>query len=177
MLRFSVLVSIVVLAAVSALGLVAARTGAQEGTPTASAEHPIVGAWAVDSTVDDPTDKPAVAVITADGTLMDTEGVAGTWQATGPRTATTTLVIFFGEGESGGSVVIRGSLEVDEAGETWTQPYSFTRVAADGTVLGSGRNTAVAKRVPVEPVEAEGEPLAVIPTWMPSTPDAATPSP
>ncbi len=177
MRQFSVPVSIVVLAALSALGFVTTRTAAQEVTPIVTAEHPMVGAWIVDSTTEDPTDKPAVAVITADGTLIDTEGVAGTWQATGPRTAATTFVIFAGEGESGPSVVIRGSLKVDEAGETWTQPYSFTIVDADGTVLGSGRNTAVARRVPVEPVEAEGTPLAAVPTWTPGTSEIATPTP
>ena len=177
MRRFSALVAIVVLAGVSGLGLVTTRTAAQEGTPTATTAHPAVGAWIVDSTADDPTDKPAVAVITADGTLIDTQGVAGTWQATGPRTAATTFVVFPGEGEAGPGVVIRGTIEVDEAGETWTGPYSFTIVGADGTVLGSGRNTAVSKRVPVEPVEAEGTPLEAVPTWMPAPSAGATPTP
>jgi len=176
MRRFSVLVAIVVLAAVSALGLATTSTVAQEGTPTTTTTHPVVGAWIVDSTSEDPSDKPAVAVITADGTLIDNQGVAGTWQATGPRTAATTIVVFPGEGEAGPSVVIRGTIEVDEAGETWTGPYSFTIVGADGMVLGSGRNTAVATRVPVEPVEAEGTPLVAIPTWMPATQEA-TPTP
>lgn len=167
---------LVLLAAVLVAGVALGRgagTSAQDATPAAMAEHPLVGAWVVDSSAEDPSDAPAVAVISADGSLIDTEGVAGTWRATGPRTASSTFVIVSDDGA--GSVVIRGSFEVDEAGETWTQPYSFTVVAADGTVLASGRDTARARRIPVEPVEAEGTPLAAVPTWTPATPEAGTP--
>ncbi|CAA9561617.1 MAG: hypothetical protein AVDCRST_MAG59-2615 [uncultured Thermomicrobiales bacterium] len=170
-------------AAVFLLGLAAAGplagSAAQEATPAASAGHPVVGAWVVDSTAENPADAPAVAVIAADGTLIDTEGVAGTWRATGPRTAATTFVLVLGEERlpGGGSVVIRGELEVDAAGEGWTSPYSFTVVAPDGTVVGSGRDTAVGRRVPVEPVAAEGTPLAAVPTWAPAAAEGGTPTP
>ena len=57
----------------SGLGVVFAAHGlgravAQDATPTASADHPLVGTWIVDTDVDYEADAPAVTVFGADGT-------------------------------------------------------------------------------------------------------------
>ncbi|MDP9370312.1 MAG: hypothetical protein M3Q03_18910 [Chloroflexota bacterium] len=67
-----------------------------------------------------------------------------------------------------------GTIEVDATGDTFTSPYSYTLVMADGTVVESGQSAVQATRVPVEPIEAEGTPLAAVPTWTVATPEART---
>ena len=175
--------------AVVLLGLVAAgRAGpmtAQDATPAALAAHPLVGTWVADPDADNPANPPSVDVFTADGVALSVAAggaaTAGAWEATGPRTATITFVGVFEEEGFGGTFVVRGEVEVDEAGEAFTAPYSFTAVAADGTVLETGQGTARGTRLPVEPAEAAGTPLAAVPTWLPDvdggTPAAGTPAP
>src|SRR6185503_897035 len=92
------------------------RAAAQESTPDAMAGHPIVGTWIVDRDVDGSTEAPTMLVHTADGSTIDPLfDVCGGWQPTGPHSANVTL---FGliDGGSGGYIVIRASVEIDEAG-------------------------------------------------------------
>ena len=123
------------------------------------------------------TDAPSVAVYTADGGLLDpSQAVAGAWRATGPRSAAWTLVAFLPGGPAG-YVVVRSTGEVEEGGDALDSAYSFTLVGADGAVLASGRGMSrYYSRLPIEPVEAEGAPLAGFPTWAPAPPSAATPT-
>jgi hypothetical protein len=167
------------------LGLALAATthhaSAQDATPTAMVSHPIVGTWIVDRNPDDTADAPTLNVISADGTITDpVMGVAGVWQATGPRTLNFTLVGITVEtlagGGAGSYAVIRGTGEVDDAGETLTGSASVTIVAADGTVLASLKGTNRAIRLHVEPEDAGGTPLAGFPAWTPATPTPATPT-
>ena len=156
-------------------------TTAQDATPSPTAGHPLVGTWIVDPEVDDPTNPPSFDVYMADGTAINvgSEGAtAGAWEATGPRTAAVTFVGLFGGAGSGTSFVIRANVEVDEAGQSFAAPSSFTLVAADGTVLAAARGgTARGTRINAEPAEAVGTPLAGLPTWTPATPEAGTPAP
>ena len=150
---------------------------AQEATPAAMAGHPMVGTWVVDrDTTTTAEGPPSVAVYTADGGLLDpSQGVAGAWRATGPRSAAWTLVVFPPDGPPG-YLVVRSTGEVDAGGDALDSPYSFTLVGADGTVLASGRGMSRYSRLPIEPVEAEGAPLAGFPTWEPTPAAAATPA-
>ncbi len=162
------------------LGLAFAATArpasAQDGTPTALTGHPMIGTWVVDRDLTTTTDAPSVVVYTADGGLLDpSQGVAGSWRATGPRSAAWTLVAFPAEGPPG-YVVVRSTGEVEAGGDTLTPSYSFTIVAADGTVVASGQGASRFVRMPIEPIEAEGTPLAGFPTWEPAPPSAATPT-
>jgi hypothetical protein len=151
------------------------------------AGHPLVGAWVIDVSAEAPgqpqeaTVAPNVTVFTDEGIVLNAAPGAGTdvgaWEATGPRTAALTFVGLIQEEGFAGSVVIRATVEVDAAGETFSGPYSYTVVAADGTVADAGRDTSRGVRIPVEPVEAEGTPPAAVPTWTPETPAAATPAP
>jgi hypothetical protein len=140
------------------------------------AGHPMVGTWIIDRDITTTTEgPPSIAVYTADGGLLDpSQGVAGAWQATGPRSAAWTLVLFPQDGPPG-YVVVRSTGEVDEGGNTLDSPYSFTVVAADGTVLASGQGLSRYRRLPIEPIKAEGTPLAGMPTWDAALSAAATP--
>ena len=185
MRRLSVLLvaSAVVLLGFALQGL--APTTAQVGTPVATAGHPLVGAWVIDTSAEDPagpqeaTVPPDVTVFTDEGTVIDSTPFGGTgvgaWEATGPDAAALTFVIPVEEDDFAGSVIIRATLELDATGETFSGPYSYTVVAADGTVVDAGRDMVRGTRITVEPVEAEGTPLAAVPTWMPEA--AGTPTP
>jgi hypothetical protein len=184
MRRFSVLVVIGVLATVAALGLVTAIADAQAGTPSAIATHPLVGTWIVDGETG-AGDAPTLTSFTADGIVIDTGAgpvLSGTWQATGPRTATFIAVGVVEDEGGGGSFFIRAEIDVDAAGETWTAPYSWTDVAADGTVLETGQDTASGTRLVIPSAETAGASLPGFPIWTPMTseggaPEAATPVP
>ena len=171
---------VAVVLAVALLGLAAAGiagTTAQDATPGA-AGHPLVGAWIVDSEAGT-ADPPSITIASADGTAVDTtaDGAsAGVWEATGPRTATLTLVGLFEEEGFGGSYFIRAEIEVDAAGETFEGPYAYTVVGADGTVLETGEDTASGTRLHGPAADAVGSPLAGFPTWEPEAPEAATPA-
>ncbi len=147
---------------------------AQEATPVTMAGHPMVGTWVVDRDTTITTDAPSVVVYTADGGLLDpSQGVAGVWQATGPRSAAWTLVPFLQAG-AGGYLAIRSTGEVDAGGNTLDSPYSFTIVAPDGTVVASGQGMSRYTRLQIEPIEAGGTPLTGFPTGEPGPP--ATPT-
>ncbi len=180
MRRFAVLVSVLTIAllGLAVAGGSAVGSAAQDATPAALAEHPLVGTWIVDTEVDNEADAPSVTVFGADGTVLDASAdgaTAGTWEATGSSTATVVLVGVFEEEGFGGSYYVRIEIEVDEAGETFEGPYTFTVVAADGTVLETGELMAQGTRLHVPPAEAAGTPLPEIPTWTPATPEAGTP--
>jgi hypothetical protein len=169
--RFSLLaVLAVVLVGLIALGR-ASGSSAQDGTPPAGlAGHPLVGSWIVN----DPQGQPSVTAFTADGVVVDAETGGGTgigsWQATGERTAAFTFVIQASDAAQHftGTIVIRGTAEVDASGDTFTAPYSYTVVQEDGTVLDSGTGTVTGTRLPIEPVDKKGSPLAGYPTVVPS---------
>ncbi len=140
------------------------------------AGHPIVGTWIFDRDIAVTTDTPSIVVFTPDGTLLDpSQGVAGVWEATGPRSAAWTLVAFI-EGGAGGYVAVRSIADVDESGNELAGPYSFTIIAPDGTVMTSGNASSTATRMSIEPVEEGGKPLAGFPTWEPAPPADATPA-
>jgi len=189
-LLVALLVSLVTIGAVAQEATpIVGGAQSQDVTPIASpmvgatAGHPLVGTWIIDSQAENATDPPSVTAFGADGIAIDVtaEGSsAGTWEATGPRTATLTLAGVFEEEGFGGTFFIRADIEIDEAGESFTSPYSYTVVAADGTVLETGQDTARGTRLRIPAAEAVGTPLAGFPTWTPAEPeggeaDEATP--
>ena len=167
-----VLAAVLALLGAFAAGLPHRDAGAQDATPDAMADHPLVGTWIVDPEPDNPANTPSLVVYTADGIVLDpVAGFAGSWQATGPRTAVFTLSGIFEE--TGSYLVIRGPVEVEEATDTIDGPYTVTIVGADGTVLATDQGTGHATRLLAESGEA-GRPLAGFPTWPAATPEAAT---
>jgi hypothetical protein len=154
-------------------------TARQQATPGTAVGHPLVGTWVIDPEIENPTNPPSFNAFMADGTLVNigSDGASvGTWEATGPSTATMTFSGLV-QGESGVYFIIRGNLEVEEAGETLAAAHSFTLVSADGTVLMAAEGGgAQGTRIHAEPLEAVGQPPPQFPTWTPATPEVATPT-
>ena len=155
------------------LAATARQVAAQDATPGATTGHPLVGTWIVQ--FEDPAEPPAVAVWGADGSFVDAgNGLVGVWEATGPRTALHSWLLFIPDGS--GYVLVSGTITVDETGDAWTQPYSSMVVAPDGTVVTTERGTVRARRLRPVPEDAIGTALEAVPTWTPATPEAATPT-
>jgi len=175
--RITGLVSIAAIAALVgllALGILTTRTAAQEGTPAVPADHPFIGAWLLDTNVDDPSDPPSLVIFHDDGTYSEadpggTDGV-GAWEATGPNTANLTIV-FNDQDESGGfagTAKVRATGSVDASGDTFTAEYTLDFTDPAGTSSGEmGPATARGERITVEPM---GTPTAPMP--MEATPAA-----
>ena len=159
MRRTLVLVPVLAVALAGWVALGRGGTSAQDATPAALADHPIVGAWLLDVDADDPANPPALAIFHDDGTYLqadpDGSNGVGTWEATGPTTAALTA-IFHGQDETGGfagATTARGTVEVDEAGEALTAEYTLDFGGPDGTSAGEiGPATATAERIAVEPM-------------------------
>jgi hypothetical protein len=179
MRQIVIVVLVVAFAGLIGSGRVGPRVSAQDAaTPAAAAVHPSVGTWIADSEAG-PADAPAIVVVTADGGVISTGtdgAIAGTWEATGPRTSTFLLVGVYEDEGSGGYFFIRGESEVDASGETEMTSYTWTDVAADGTVLDTGQDVSRGTRLVVPPAEGMGMPLPGVPTWTPATPAAGTPT-
>jgi hypothetical protein len=148
----------VVALAVLIVGTVAFRpASAQEATPTAMTDHPLVGAWILDRDTTHATNPLQLIVATADGLYLGVEyggrTAVGVWEATGPRTAAVTLRLP-GPTEGVpfvGLAVIRGTVEVAENGLSFTAPYTLEVVAPDGTRSGEyGVTTAQGTRITLE---------------------------
>ena len=173
--------SVAILATLAlALGALSPVVMAQEE----AAEHPLVGAWIIDATPDDPSDAVDLFIVHADGTLVSAsvQGPgAGSWVATGERTADVTfhgLVVLPGGG-FGGLVTVRSSGEVAEDGQTFTATYTFEPPAAMADMVGLpegqlGPGEVTAQRIDVEPL---GETVGPIPDFGQLQPDGATASP
>ena len=178
MWKFGLVAALLIAGSTMTTGRSDLATAAQEATPGALAGHPLVGTWIVDTDVDMTSDPPEVGIFNADGTVFGlgaSRWVSGAWEAADDHTGTVTMTGVF-EANGGGYVVVRGPHEVDESGDAWTCPCTFTVVAPGGTVLTSGSATAHATRLPIETADAVGKPLPGFPTWMPEAPAAATPA-
>lgn len=183
MRRIAVLVAVFI-ALASLGGAYRANLGAaaQDATPTSLAGHPLVGSWLVDTDTSIETDAPELGIWTSDGLMIGigTNASSGMWQAADERTGLVSFVGVFPDGS--GSIVVRGPHTVDETGNTWTAPFSWTMVGPDGTVLDSGESTARGTRIQEDLSLAASVPygagtaLAVMPSWDPESAEA-TPAP
>jgi hypothetical protein len=146
---------------------------AQEATPSATADHPVVGAWWTANDAPGPGVETAYAVFHADGTYLEVGpniGVGvGVWQATGERSAELTYVFQDIDPEPAttapGTVTVRQSVEVDETGDAFTAPLTVEVRIPDGTVVFSAAYTARGSRLEVEPMS----PLATPPLGTPTS--------
>jgi hypothetical protein len=146
-----------------AVGSRVSRVAAQDVTAT----HPLVGAWHV-AAPDNPSRPVALNNFGADGTahftVDDGTEFHGAWEATGPRTAALTAVAF--NRDPGGALVglwtLRASVEVDEAGQSFSSEGDEKVTAFDGTVLGPAPNAVVGTRITVQPIgtPAAGTPVS-----------------
>ena len=168
----------IALVSLVALGGLDRDTTAQESA-TDLAGHPLVGSWLVDTDTSTETDAPEFGVWTSDGIMMGigSSSSSGMWQALDEQTGLVSFVGLFPDGS--GYIAVRGPHTVDETGNVWNAPYSWTVVGPDGTVLDSGESAARGIRIQEDLSVAAtspygaGTPLAVMPTWSPA---AATPT-
>jgi len=142
---------------VGALGFVALAYGplatAQTAIPAASAtaRHPLVGAWIISDPANSPSVTVAVIAFTADGIVVETEidddgtGI-GSWTATGADTATFTFMAPITDSGQAKIATVRGTLTVTASGVSG--PYSFTNVSKTGAVLASGKGQVTGARLP-----------------------------
>ena len=126
MRRFSILLSVVAVVLSTAIVLWQPTALAQEATPAAMGNHPVVGAWQLENDTGGGDTFTSYAVFLPDGTYIeashDGATLVGVWRATGERTADLTLfaadvdpapnAITLGEG--------RFTVEVDAEGSSRT---------------------------------------------------------
>jgi hypothetical protein len=137
-----------------------ARVTAQDAASTA--ESPVVGVWIAPPQGDE---AGSITSFSADGSLVDheTDGTSalGAWEATGPTSATATFVFFANDEEFTGNVIIRATLEYDEANDSISASYNVTGALPDGTVVWSSEelSTTTLTRLPVQGPDMTGEPI------------------
>jgi hypothetical protein len=144
---------------------------AYDATPAARAEHPVVGAWWTANDAPGPGVNTATAVFHADGTYLEVDpniGVGvGAWQATGERTAD--LIAVYQDIDpdparaAPGTVTVRKSVDVDEAGNAFTGSLTVEVRIPDGTVVFTASYAGQGTRLGVETVVPLGTPLAATP--------------
>lgn len=114
---------------------------ARAATPVATAGQRLVGSWRLT----DPAGPTAVDLtFTGDGFVVATQAGTtgyGSWAATGPDSATFTLV-------SGGTTttILRGTLRLSAGGDTFTATYTAA-MATGGTIVNGGTGQASAVRI------------------------------
>jgi hypothetical protein len=187
MRRFSTLLSVVVVLLGSAVVLSRPPAAAQEATPApavpATADHPLVGTWAI-VTGEGADTFPSVANFNADGTYTEVLPwgivILGTWQPTGERTAVLTQIFNFltdddrlvqGQG--------RYELEVDQSGNALLafQGSSVGR-AQDGSIdFAEEGPPTTGTRVEAGPMLSLDELIALTEPPGAATPAAGTPVP
>ena len=150
------------------LVVLAPGTAAQEATPAAMATHPVVGAWRWANDPSDPI-SATYAIFHADGTYVEVAGDQtgiGVWRAVGERTVEITEVFQDIDPDpnvfASGTVTVRQSYELDEAGTTLTGTYAVDARAPDGTVVFQGVLQGTGTRLAHEPMPS-GTPMAATP--------------
>ncbi len=149
---------------VLAVGMSGRGASAQDATTEG---HPLVGTWIANTDPAGGSVPHDVFIFGSDGTYIeqDADGTTqlGAWEATGPTTATLTVVAFESEDEDDSvvsSYKIRGTIEVGADGNSFTAQYTLEFIYPDGTSTGeAGPGTATGTRLVVE---APGTPDATL---------------
>jgi uncharacterized protein YndB with AHSA1/START domain len=144
---------------------------AQGATPTATFDHPVVGAWWTANDAPGPGVETAYALFHADGTYLEVDpniGVGiGVWQATGERTADLTAIYQDINPDPAvaapGTVTVRKSVEVDPIGEAFTGSITVEVRIPNGTVVFTESYTGRGTRLGAEPIVPLGTPMVGIP--------------
>jgi hypothetical protein len=144
---------------------------AQDATPTARAAHPVVGAWWSANDAPGPGVQTATAIFHVDGTYLEVDpniGVGlGVWQATGERTAD--LIAVYQDIDpdpaiaAPGTVTVRKSVEVDEAGNAFSGSLTVEVRIPDGTIVFTASYAGRGTRLEVESTSPFGTPTAATP--------------
>jgi hypothetical protein len=128
-----------------------------------TAGHPLVGSWLLENTPENPTTAYTLFSVHADGTYVEAsaDGTVrlGSWEATGPTTATLTIEAYSRDeaGSSQGGLIIRLKIQSNPDGNSYTAEGTIERIAPDGSRSGqAGPATGAATRMMVE---APGTPV------------------
>jgi hypothetical protein len=146
-------------AGAGAIGLALARfrlAAAQDATPAAMTDHPVVGAWRWVDYPNSPNPDIVLSILVPDGTYVDhspgrSVGV-GEWRSTGERSAELISVsnvlvpldALFGDGhvvipeelfERGERVLWRFTMEIDETGNHFTSTGSAETQDSSGNII------------------------------------------
>jgi hypothetical protein len=173
---------LVVVMLVSLLAIIAAGrsspTRAQDASPAAMSQSPLIGSWQLDTDTDDPSNPPELIVFSEDGAYLefaiDGPGV-GRWESSGADTADLTIW-FLGADENGynGTTVVRASIQMSADGASFDADYTVELMQPDGTMSGQyGPGHAHGTRLSVEPMGSPTGPLSDLF----GTPAAGTPAP
>ncbi len=138
-----------------ALGRVGAA--AQEVTPAALAGHPLVGTWFLDNDPANPANALGTFILHADGTYVEAnaDGTVrlGVWEATGPTTATLTIVAYNQDaaGTNLGGITIRLAITLNPDGNSYAAKGTIELIGPDGSSRGqAGPALGTATRLVVE---------------------------
>lgn len=146
------LAALVVALMVGAAGLRAA----QDVSPVATSDHPMVGTWYIGLQGDPPGRGPTLATYFADGNVLVSAAAGprpvtwqGVWVPTGPRTATFTIVAVNVDqnGTFTGNTILDGTNELDATGDQFTTTGTITMRDLAGQVLSSFPVAAIGSRV------------------------------
>lgn len=152
-------IGIIVLSVVLLCGVFGVNVGvAQDATPAAAEDHPIVGAWLLDTDIADPANPFSLDVFTSDGVYFEVDAEGGTsvgvWEATGASTASMT---FWSLDPSAGMLIVRAELEVGADGQSVTGTYTVEFIEPDGTASGEiGPGNVEGTKLAVE---SQGDPI------------------
>jgi hypothetical protein len=159
---------VVVAAAVVGLIALGARPAAvaEEATPAAMVDHPVIGTWWTANDAPGPGVETAYVVFHADGTYLEVDpniGVGvGVWRASGERSAELTYVFQDIDPEPAttapGTVTVRQLVELDATEDAFTAPLTVEVRTPDGTVVFSAAYTARGTRLQVKPMLPLGTP-------------------
>jgi hypothetical protein len=173
-----VLVMLVSLAGIIAFGR-AAPTRAQQATPIAASQSPLIGTWQLDTDTEDPSNPPEIAVFNADGSYLEvaTDGAGpGRWESTGGDSAN--LNIWFlntdDHGNYTGTTIVRALVHVAADGQSFDADYTLELMMPDGSMSGQyGPGHAHGTLLSVEPMGGPVGPLSDLFQQSEGTPEAS----
>ena len=182
MRRMSVLVSVFVIALIGMAAVLSVPSAvAQDATPVAAGDHPLIGTWLIDSDSADPENSPSINIFSADGGFIEYDGFdvsLGRWEATGAQTGDLTFVGLGIDPETDeyqGMFKVRASIEVAADGQSLTAEYTGEFMDADGNSDGEyGPGQASATRISVEPM---GTPVGTFEDLFEQFEEDSTPAP
>lgn len=171
MLRFASLASALCLVVAALLLANRVQTTAQDATPAALVDHPVVGAWWSANDAEGPGVNTAYVVFHDDGTYLEVDpniGIGvGAWRPTGERSAELTYVFQDINPEPAatapGTVTVRQEIEVDETGNAFLAPLTVEVRIPDGMVVFTAAYTARGERLEIEPMTPLGTPIVATP--------------
>jgi len=176
-----VLVMLVLLVSIIALGR-SSPSRAQEASPAAMSQSPLVGTWMLDTDTEDPSNPPEIATVYADGSYLEvaTDGAgAGRWESTGDDSAN--LNIWFlqtdDHGNYTGTIIVRAMVHLAADGQSFDADYTLELMQPDGSMSDQyGPAHAHGDRLSVEPMGGPVGPLSDLFQQFEGTPEA-TPAP